>query len=597
MPHPRRRHDEPFRLSMLPRRFIIAFCLGVSLTIYLIVSSASPRVDVPAVQRPIAKLSESAQRAAELFPSPKLPKLYNLFVSDAHEPAEQDNSTHGDTKWYSDLKWLNPFSSTITLDEDRAVLPPLPERPPIYTYYEKTDEDPNVVEAENAILLAWRRAWWAQGFRPIVLGKPDAMKNPLHEQLSGLNLEPNLELEFKRWLAWEYMGGGILANWLAFSMGRFEDSLLSSLRSSAFEELKRFKGLETGLFAGRKKAIGPVIKQALESDNIKKTSAFLDIISRDAFEVDSPSDSIAYYSMPTLKSQYDSVAERIKDDEAAGLLWLKGLINSHLQLTWQNDFPAGISLIKPHGMHMTTLTTPAHKIAQTLASCPESPLPHSCPPNRPRCTPCDPTNTMKISTSDSFINRTALFTVGTVAHPLTFNSLYHFKEAINANFVRRKTLRDQWLEGITRKLLGPGLGGPQRLIKFKEAVAGEVNAAHSLWITAEREEHLELEWIFGFEMPHIDEEAAEDPTRLPQLQQDGKPPPPMEFMKEKAKLDLAREVLASSSVKDRKFRDMVEGWNLADAEAWRFVRAYRKRKQVERGSWANEESRFAGAAN
>jgi len=39
---------------------------------------------------------------------------------------------------------------------------------------------------------------------------------------------------------------------------------------------------------------------------------------------------------------------------------------------------------------------------------------------------------------------------------------------------------------------------------------------------------------------------------------------------------------------------VIEAWNLADTEAWRFVRAFGAREVVERAQWEEEEKKFAG---
>jgi len=41
-------------------------------------------------------------------------------------------------------------------------------------------------------------------------------------------------------------------------------------------------------------------------------------------------------------------------------------------------------------------------------------------------------------------------------------------------------------------------------------------------------------------------------------------------------------------------RAAVEAWNLADTEAWRFVRAWGARRAMERARWEEEEERFLG---
>ena len=37
---------------------------------------------------------------------------------------------------------------------------------------------------------------------------------------------------------------------------------------------------------------------------------------------------------------------------------------------------------------------------------------------------------------------------------------------------------------------------------------------------------------------------------------------------------------------------VVEAWNLADTEVWRFVRAFGARKAMERAKWEEDEDRF-----
>ena len=39
-------------------------------------------------------------------------------------------------------------------------------------------------------------------------------------------------------------------------------------------------------------------------------------------------------------------------------------------------------------------------------------------------------------------------------------------------------------------------------------------------------------------------------------------------------------------------REAVEAWNLADTEAWKFVRAFGARKAMEKAKWEEEEQRY-----
>jgi hypothetical protein len=215
---------------------------------------------------------------------PKLPKtfspsLLNPFRPAAHAPPVQKNSTSGEASWYSDWKWLSPFSSSVTLDENRSLLPPLHERPPIYTYYDHTlSRDDDIKKAENALLVTWRRAWWAQGFKPIILSPAEAMNNPLYAELQLLDLEHTLKIDISRWMAWENMGSGMLCNYLLLPMGSHEDPLLAFLRRGEYPLLTRFEKLGSGLFAGSKQDITAAVKQALANKEGLKTAK--DFISR-----------------------------------------------------------------------------------------------------------------------------------------------------------------------------------------------------------------------------------------------------------------------------------------------------------------------------
>lgn len=590
--HPGQRR---FNLRMLPRRFIVAFGLAFVFSLAVLFLAFTSRVQVPAVPDSLGKLSQSAQHAAESIsiPSPTLPALWNPFLSDAHSPPDQANSTHGNTRWYSDLKWLNPFSSLITLDDDRALLPPLSPRTPIYTYYDSGDEDSKAVEAEHDLVLTWRKAWWAKGFQPIVLSRHDAMSNPMFEALQHMDIEKPLTKEFERWLAWEYMGGGILANWLALPMARFDDPLLADLRKADFERLTRFKGLATGLFSGRRDHISDVIRKAMNDKELKKKAAFLDILPRDTFRVDSRQGSIAFYDMPTIKSRYSKIMTQLQNSQVEGLRSLWTLINAHLHVTWQNSYSDGIAILKPHPGHMTVLSSFAIQIAQNLSACPETLIPRSCPPNRPSCKSCDPDHPMKLSTPSTYTNKTSLFTIGTVAHPFTFNSLQNFDNLIDTTFIRRHCKRDQWITSATMKLFRElELSGPQRLVGFKEAVASDAGTAHSLWLTAERHEPLELEWVFGFTnlSPPDSRIGGERDSRI-----ELGAPSQDDLDKEKERIERAEEIVEARRGRDARLREMVEAWNLADTEAWRFVRALGTRRSVERNQWEQKERRYAGS--
>lgn len=544
---------------------------------------------------------------------PKLPKklpsasILNPFRPAAHAPPVQKNSTSGDASWYTDWKWLSPFSSSVTLDENRSLLPPLPERPAVYTYYDHTiKKDAATRDAEGAILLTWRRAWWAQGFKPVILGNAEAMNNPLYEELQRLQLEPALQTEMAKWLAWENMGTGLLINYLALPMGSHEDPLLSYLRRGEYPHLTRYEGMGNAFFAGPKSAITDAVKAALKNPALKAAVDFIGAVPPDTFHIDPAHDAIAVYDPVTVTSKYSKVAEHIVSMGPKGLEDLNQLMNAHLHNTWQNAFSSGVAILKPMKSHMTAIVEPAQQLATFLAGCSESIMPASCPPNRPNCKPCVASVPMKVTKPAQFNNASTLYTLGVVPHPYTYASLDSQRDTVDVRYIRRKSTRDPWLSTATKELLGTGVSGAPRVIKLKEAIASEYGRAHSLWVTAERDMPNDLDWHFGFTIPRNATDTGVSETPVPGPERRPKPPTPdirqgleptaTELEAERELLRKAKQVGLSKVKEQIAIKQAIEAWNLADTEAWRFARAYRARSTVERKQWEEEENKFAGGA-
>ncbi|KAJ5138733.1 uncharacterized protein N7515_003581 [Penicillium bovifimosum] len=598
---------------MIPHRSTALLSVIVFVALLLFIFSASPAPDVAGDQA-------KATGPAKFVPTPKLPSLSTLrlpsFRPPSHEqPEEQSNSTHGESKWYSTLEWLNPFSSSITLDEGRSVLPPLRERRPIYTYY-NAKYNPNksngkdhkeLQKADAELLLAWRRAWFAQGFKPVVLTPGDAMKNPSYEIVQKLKLAPKTENEVFGWLAWGHMGTGLLADFHCFPMARYDDPMLSYLRRGSIpESITRFENLKNALYAADKTRIDAAIQSAVLKLT-DQTQSFVDLIEPEMFKAESPS-ALAFYKSGAITSRYPSVHEKIGQNPASGQRALVQLINSHLHNNFQNSFPAGLAVLKPFPQHTTALVEPALRLAKALIQCPESPIPESCPPNLPECRPCGSAKQpMRISQPSTYKNTTFLFTIGTLPHPYTLISLKKSSEEITTPQVRRETGRDEWLYEVTKDDLGPELGSSSRGVIFKQVVAGEDAVGTSLWMTVESlpadagqslpaELLDEFEWQFGFKIPRggkIDP-ATENNKETAKSAQDHTPSE-QGVGKEYELIRKAREVIKDKTTNRINIKDVVEAWNLADTEVWRFVKAYRARSVLERQKWEQEEKAFAGS--
>ncbi|KAF2036043.1 hypothetical protein EK21DRAFT_52600 [Setomelanomma holmii] len=614
----------PVRLQMPPRRFQALFVLVAFIAANLVFYGPPSRDDLPTYEQVADAVKHPQAHVPDLG---ELPAVPNPFGPSAHKPPVQANSTATSSykaiEWFSDFKWRNPFSSSIVLDENRAVLPPLRARPPIYTYYDAPGKQPKAVsEAENRLILAWRRAWWAQGFRPQVLSRDEATKHPQFQLVQRMKLEPRVEIEMMRWLAWGHMKGGILANWLALPMADYENPMLSFLRRAEYPKLSRIQTLNNGVFFGEQTAVEAALKKLVNNELLRNVTANRDKISQLArkeggavvnllpaadIAVDKKADGMAYYTTETISSKYGTVNDKLSNTtQAEGLELLASLINSHLHLTFQEQHPEGVVIAKPLPEHTTALTWEATQIARNLTQCPASPMPKSCPPNRAKCTPCDANKPKKLQEFPEFVNTTKFFTIGTVPHPYTLTSLHYTRDTLDANFLRTTAVRDLWVKELTRKSIGKEKTESYRLVQFKELVAAA--PAHTLWLTAERVTQHDLDWIFGFDLPQVASPTKEpsSPTDDSELIIFPRPDPPkpiegretpdeMWIKKEEIRLGKARDALKNKDRRMKETVDAVEQWNLADTEAWKFARAYSARRRMERKLWEEEEQKYAGS--
>lgn len=583
MPVQRTLFGRPVNIVAPPRRFQFLF---------IVVLLFFATIFILGLPTSVGELSEIEERLEEKIEE-KLEGKFPIFKHPAHKPTpDVKNSSSGDTRWFSDWNWKSPFSSTITFDENLSILPPLKKRPPIYTFYDgDAKKDKAVIKAEQKLLLIWRRAWWAQGFTPLVLGRPEAMHNPLYEPMQKLGLREGLESEILKWLAWGNMGTGILADSMAFPMADYNNPGLTYLRRGEFPLVTRFENLGNGVFAGEKNSINAAIKEILRVPSIKDKTSLLELL--DGMKTTTyEATGIAYYTRKAISANYKPVFVKFEEKNDAEALSLLGqLINSHLHNRWQETFSSGVAVLKGKD-HMTVLVEPAVDIARNLTQCSRSPAPSSCPPNHSKCYTCRPLWERSLRYMTEYKNDTSLYTIGTVPHPYTYTSLYYQTDEVNARFLRREVkTHDPWLKAITKSQFENHVSGASRSVRFKEIVASLFGEVGSLWLTAERETHADLDWIFGFVLPrHSDEKD------------DRRPGPPRGNKVSDEDLGKERDLIikARGAVKVRnkvlaRGRDAAEAWNLADTEAWRFARAYSARRRQERRKWEEQESAFAGA--
>ncbi|KAJ4269598.1 hypothetical protein NW762_001265 [Fusarium torreyae] len=560
----------------------------------------------------------------------------NPFRGPAHAPPVRAQDSYQGTSWWADWKWSVPFSSSLTLDEDRALLPPLNDRPFIYCYYDSTlKKSREEKDAESDLLLTWRRAWWAQGFRPTILGTSEATGNPKYQELQRLEVQPELKNDLMRWLAWESMGTGLLVDYTLFPIAHTEDPLLVFLRRGEYPAMTKWKGLESALIVGPKEEVTKTIRKLMDSPALKTAKSVIGGSEKNDFKVDKSETALVHYSPEIIKKQYSKVHDSLTNGRARGLGALNRLINAHLHAIWQNSFPDGIEVLKPFPDHTTEMIAPALKLANSLAFCPDTPIPSSCPPGISSCSRCAAgTTAMKVTTPEQYQNTSGTFAIGTVPHPWTLASLTNLKERVDVSWIRKEAPRDPWLETITKGLLGPKVSSNSRIVHFKQAVADEHAPTHALWLTAEADVPADLEWHFGFRIPkglgeaymaggnkpeektkqeksdaekpkkqeRADKSDADTRPEKPQPNPDDAPKekaltPQEKQIKEKALLEHAKKIVAfKKSTVDTRLRASLEAWNLADTEAWKFARAFLARRSMERIQWEKEESKYSGGA-
>ncbi|KAL8868111.1 MAG: hypothetical protein Q9174_005208, partial [Haloplaca sp. 1 TL-2023] len=221
------------------------------------------------------------------------------------DPVER-NQSH--SSWHEDPQWLIKFSDSVTHDPSVPVLPPSLERPPIYAYFDGgAEKDEKVKEAKELLLRTWQRAWWAYGFRPVILGRSVAEKNPLYNQLKTLQMNPTLEADFTRCLAWAQSGAGVLSDWSVYPMGPHDDPLISGLRAGTHEKLQAYQDFGSSLLAGNALSLQNFLGDALKSPDLSRAKNILELSEANAFFTGPKPKAIAVYNDAILAEKYKSM--------------------------------------------------------------------------------------------------------------------------------------------------------------------------------------------------------------------------------------------------------------------------------------------------
>ncbi|KAK6528356.1 hypothetical protein TWF281_009599 [Arthrobotrys megalospora] len=557
---------------------LIFYGLILFFTITFFTSLSS--VPLPA---PATNAFENIQSKAKEKLGPHLPSWYE---SGAHKTPQPTNGTASTSSWYEHWTWLNPFSSSKDFSESRTVLPPLPHRCPIYAYYDQDIKKEGQTRTDDAVMLAWRRAWWAAGFEPIILSPSDARRHGLYKNVKGRLGAKREKLEYNilRWLAWDRMGTGVLSDIRVFPMPTSGDPVVPFLRRCDYgQSVTRFTGLGSALFAADSNVIKAVVNNitSIDPSTIPEDITSPADLAADYFSVDPKPFSIAYYSRKIVSEKYATL-------EA---YQLPKLINAHLHTHFHSQYPGGVQVLNPIESESDVFSLNPYTVAQKLSQCPESPLPDTFAPQKTEqkyiC------NQDNVHIAKRIINDTEAFTIGGIPHPLTLQGIMNNRLIPELDWIRRNSSRDVFVKAVTERIAEEGTGAGYRAVKLKELIAGSLTSslrssigtgggiAISIWGPLEKGWDLkELEWTLGFTFPETIPSAphlrqGEDTVR-----------------KHKQIMEDSKRAIKATSTGLKKLRGAVEGWSLADFEVWKFVDAFEERRKSEREAWVKREKGF-----
>jgi hypothetical protein len=326
-----------------------------------------------------------------------------------------------------------------------------------------------------------------------------------------------------------------------------DDAEFLNLGECSFHHLVTYRTPDMSVVHGSRDAFQDLLDHIIASpsflDAISEGQPLLEITAAN-FEVRPSLRGLATYHQPTVAELYPTLNPQL----------LPSLINAHLHEHFLRKHPT-IVVLDPIqdtqiGLHQFS------DLAKALGSCPDSPLPNSCPPGSSLCAPCKPAS---IVTSRSLydIHRTS-YILSMMPHPYTVFSIVRPDPPVDARFLV-ETPRDGWVQTATTGIAEPRAGSLQRiqiLKTYADALSvgpASVRPAGS-WHAWEEVDLDLVQHDIGFQIRWIDSEV--DNGALPNEVR-------------------GRQIPSRST----DVQGMVESWNLGWSEFWYYLRDLRRRQQ------------------
>ena len=403
------------------------------------------------------------------------------------------------------------------------------DRCPVYTYVDLAAAGG---DNNGKMLAAWKRAWLAAGFRPVVLGRAHAQQHPLCARLTGRVLRPSF---IHPWMALCSVGGGIYAELEVIPFYSPNDASMNYLRECTFKELGTFSNVKNGVFFGSRQNCEDVISFLTMS----RTRGVRDCLK--------PGMLVSAYPARFQLRRTKSLAYYSEETED-----LPALVSTHLHEHFLRTH-SEVQVLDPleHG----ALSLSVIELATALAQCPNPPS-NSCPPHLTDCGPCHTLHVTTIASVPQTPTAQDKFCIVTVPHPLTYLALFHRSFTfLEGHFLIRDTKRDGYLYAIGHDMAPKWAGALQIAILLSDRIKASSSWATSAWVTWEEDEadYDLLVSLVGFAFKR--QTAAMTPS---------------------ASYDEMVDLLATANkalLNDQK-RKMIESWNLESTEFWHYVRSF-----------------------
>lgn len=442
--------------------------------------------------------------------------------------------------------------------ERQVDLPPEPVRCPVYTFHDS--ETKNAAE-ENEVIAVWKKAFWAAGFKPIVLSPEDSQNHILYSVLAekfGRKRPPEAYL---RWLAWASAGNGLFADWTVIPFIRqARNPTLPWLRQCSFDSLYRFGSLGTSLLAGSQPDIDTMLTDMIATNQTDVND--INSLAEETLTLRPTPSDVVNYSPSLLEEKYQNISTS----------QLADLINAHLHQSLLLSYPKGIAVVDPVPDVTHILSFPALRLARRLARCPKSPLQDTHSPLHAKAPPCDSIK-HEIKLQKSVTNSTSQLNFVTIPHPMTYLWLSQQHSSVDANIVR-DSKRNPWLGCATAELTPAGVSARKRGSVLKEAIIDRNgHTIANIWEESWNEN--DVSWILGFTLPPL---SFEDDD----LEAEGN----HKYVNNVTLLSEAKKAVQSWEAKFMRERLYIEAWSMGDTGIWRFVKDWSARNSMARIAWS-----------